>query len=153
MVALARDAVARLSPQVAGRVHLAAAQPAIVVEGDAARLRQVLINLLSNAAKYAPPPTPIEVDLRSDDAEVHLSVRDEGIGIASDELPLLFQRYGRTPTAVEQGIEGLGLGLYLCRAIVERHGGRIWAESPGLGQGTTMHVTVPRRAPAVPPQT
>lgn len=80
---------------------------------------------------------------------MELRVTDQGIGLTAEELPLLFRRYGRAPGAFAQGVPGLGLGLYLCRAIIERHGGRIWAVSPGRGQGTTIHVLLPRHlAPA-----
>ena len=97
--------------------------------------------------KYAPPPTPVRVTLALEEVSVHLRVQDEGIGIADDEAPLLFQRYRRTDAARAHGIAGSGLGLYLCRAIVAAHGGRIWAESPGPAAGTTVHVLLPQRLP------
>ena len=69
---------------------------------------------------------------------------DQGIGIAEEELPHLFTRYGRTRGALESGIEGHGLGLFLSKGIVDAHGGRIWAESPGAGSGTSVLVLLPR---------
>ena len=71
--------------------------------------------------------------------------RDHGIGIAEDELPLMLSRYGRAAGAVAAGIEGHGLGLFLCKGIVETHGGRIWAESPGAGGGTSVVMALPKR--------
>lgn len=117
---------------------------------DPAALEQVIANLLSNAVKYSPAGTPIEVAVRGDTDTVQLCVCDHGIGLAADEIARLFQRYGRARSASEQGIEGLGLGLYLSRGIVDAHGGRLWAESAGSGHGTTMHVLLPRRPPPAP---
>ena len=74
---------------------------------------------------------------------VKLSVADHGIGVAEDELPSLFTRYGRTASAVTAGIEGHGLGLFLCKGIVEAHGGRIWAESGGPGRGSVFTLVLP----------
>ena len=74
-----------------------------------------------------------------------MDIRDYGIGIAPEELTRLFGRYVRTRDAADRGIDGLGLGLYLCRGIVEAHGGRLWAESQGLNTGTTFSVVLPRR--------
>jgi signal transduction histidine kinase len=90
------------------------------------------------AAKYAPADTPITVTLRRESDWVELSVQDEGIGVTAADLPRIFERYGRGTNAVAQGIEGQGLGLYLCRSIVEAHGGRIWATSPGPGIGVGL---------------
>jgi len=114
---------------------------------DRERLGQVLSNLLTNAAKYAPATTPITVTVEGDGATVTVCVRDEGIGIAADDLPQLFDRYFRARSAMERGIEGLGLGLYLCRGIIVAHGGGITAESAGLDQGTSIQFTVPRQPP------
>jgi signal transduction histidine kinase len=80
----------------------------------------------------------------SDDS-VKLSVSDLGIGIAEEELPNLFSRYGRLGGARDAGIDGNGLGLFLCKGVVEAHGGRIWAESPGAGRGTSVFMVLPRR--------
>ena len=72
-----------------------------------------------------------------------LSVRDQGIGLTATALERIFEPFGRAENAVERNIEGLGLGLYICRRIAEQHGGRLWAESPGDGQGTSMHLWLP----------
>ncbi|GAC1326601.1 MAG: hypothetical protein NVSMB22_17590 [Chloroflexota bacterium] len=139
-----RTAVAHLEPEAAHRVSLHIAPDVSTVgEWDAHRLAQVVSNLLSNALKYSPPESPICLRLESDGEAIVLSVNDRGIGIPPDDLARLFQRYSRAQNAVAEGIEGLGLGLYLCREIVEAHGGRIWADSQGAHRGTTFFVELP----------
>jgi signal transduction histidine kinase len=121
------------------------------VEGDAARLALVIENVVRNAIRYSPQGGPVTVRLSVGPAEVELSVTDKGLGIEPDEMPLLFRRYGR---ACRTGsvARGCGLGLYLAREIVERHGGRIFAESDGAGRGSTFHIVLPRApGPAAEP--
>ncbi|MDQ3700225.1 MAG: sensor histidine kinase, partial [Chloroflexota bacterium] len=144
---LMRGALARFDPQNAGRIRLdVPAGTDATGEWDAAMLDRVIGNLLSNAVKYSSQGAPIEVTMRAEPHHVRLVVRDGGIGMDTDELQGIFERYSRARGAQERGIEGQGLGLYLCRGIVQAHGGRIWAESAGRGQGTTVHVILPRRA-------
>jgi PAS domain S-box-containing protein len=114
------------------------------VPADSARLEQVLANLLSNAVKYSPDGGTIVVAMRHVDTGVQITVRDEGIGLPPGTEDTIFQPFGRAPNATHRQIQGLGLGLYISRQIVERHGGRIWAESAGDGRGMTMHVWLPR---------
>lgn len=148
LVALIREIVAHADPEIARRLGLEVpAEVPMAGQWDAGRITQVLNNLLSNAAKYSPPDSPITVTLEPGAEVVVVSVRDEGIGIPPDDLPRLFRRYARAHNAVAQNIDGLGLGLYLCRGIVEAHGGRIWATSPGTNQGTSILVQLPRQAP------
>ncbi len=111
--------------------------------GDPDRLEQVLTNLLENAVKYSPDGGPIRVTVRPDDAGMLLAVRDEGIGLLPGLAEAIFVPFGRAPNAAGRQIPGLGLGLHICREIVERHGGRIWAESAGEGRGTTVNVWLP----------
>jgi signal transduction histidine kinase len=146
LAALVRETIERLDPESARRVRLSI-QRGLDTSGrwDAEQLRQVVDNLLSNALKYSPPHTPVEVRLYGTATRVGLRVRDRGFGIPPEELPRLFQRYMRTSEAERRGIEGLGLGLYVSRGIVEAHGGRIWAESPGLEQGAAFYVELPRQ--------
>jgi len=119
------------------------------VLADAHRIEQVIYNLLDNAIKYSPDGGSIEMRTRVVGDEVVVSVVDEGLGVPSDELPTLFERFHRGKGARSRGIGGTGLGLAICRGIVVAHGGRIWAESPapdhrsGPPRGTALRFTVP----------
>jgi len=115
--------------------------PRLVLHVDPRRMEQVLSNLIGNAIKYSPEGGTIEVTIGVDD-EAHLSVRDQGIGIPQDEQAQVFGCFARAGNAQANGIGGAGLGLYLCRELVERHGGRIWFESTE-GQGSTFFVALP----------
>jgi len=117
---------------------------ALLVRADSARLEQVLANLLSNAVKYTPGGGTIAVSIGQDESSSRVSVRDPGIGLPDGSAEAIFEPFGRAPNAAHRQIQGLGLGLYICRQIVERHGGRIWAESPGDGHGTTFTFCLPR---------
>ncbi|MBN1979441.1 MAG: PAS domain S-box protein [Anaerolineae bacterium] len=105
-----------------------------VVQGDAGRLEQVLNNLLSNAIKYSPDGGRIEISGRALPDEVVVTVTDKGVGIPPEEQTRIFERFVRGARERHQRTPGAGLGLYLAKAIVEAHGGRIWVEShPGEG--------------------
>ncbi|WP_158502037.1 PAS domain-containing protein [Vitiosangium sp. GDMCC 1.1324] len=117
----------------------------LVIQGDRERLAQVLMNLLENALKYSPQGGPIHVALTQTRNEALVSISDSGIGIPEDEQAHLFERFFRARNAPISGFGGLGLGLYICRDIIERHGGRIWVESE-LGRGSTFRFTLPVRA-------
>jgi len=114
------------------------------VMADRARIVQVLNNLLSNAARHSPESSPILVSAVRDGVHVAISVTDKGRGVPPDRLPHLFSRYAaadggdRKPRQV-----GAGLGLAICKGLVEAHGGRIWADSEGPGHGTRFTFTVP----------
>jgi signal transduction histidine kinase len=108
----------------------------------------VVANLLSNALKYSPDGGPVEVTVRGEGGGAMLAVRDQGIGLPAGAAEAIFEPFGRAENAAARQLPGLGLGLYLCRQIVERHGGRIWAESPGEGQGTTVQVWLPGDEPS-----
>jgi PAS domain S-box-containing protein len=109
--------------------------------GDRDRNWQILFNLLGNAIKFSSEEDPIDVSVSADDLSVRAAVRDRGIGIAAEDLPKLFQRFVRLSKGGER-IEGSGLGLYLCKMMVEAQGGRIWVESqPGVG--STFSYTLP----------
>ena len=99
-------------------------------------------NLLENARKYSPHATPVRVAVWQEDGEARLSVADEGIGIPPADLPRIFDRFARASNVDDRRYHGMGLGLYICRGIVEEHGGRIWVEST-VGKGTTFHVALP----------
>ncbi|WP_170229698.1 ATP-binding protein [Polyangium fumosum] len=114
----------------------------LVVVADRGRLAQVLGNLLDNAIKYSPAGGTIRVALSKRDREAVLSVTDPGIGIPREQQGMLFERYFRARNAPITSYGGLGLGLYICRDIVERHGGRIWTQSE-VGQGSTFTIALP----------
>ncbi len=121
---------------------------ASVVVADAGRLEQVLVNLLDNALKYSPDGGEIAIVARPHDSGVLIEVRDPGIGLPPGALETIFEPFGRADNT--SAIPGMGLGLFICRNIVERHGGRIWAESAGVGRGTTLALWLPNEGPAVP---
>lgn len=113
----------------------------LLLAGDRERLDQVFTNLLSNALRYSPDGGDVTVEAREEGEQVHILVRDRGLGIPPEKLRTIFERFGRAH-GISYG--GLGLGLTIARGIVERHGGRIWAESTGkAGEGTTFHVLLP----------
>jgi PAS domain S-box-containing protein len=126
------------------RLTLDASGASTLVRADPARLEQVLVNVLSNAVKYSPDGGPIVVSVRQDETGSRVTVRDPGIGLPAGAEEAIFEPFGRAPNAAHRQIQGLGLGLYISRQIMERHHGRIWAESPGDGQGTAVHVWLPR---------
>jgi two-component system, OmpR family, phosphate regulon sensor histidine kinase PhoR len=145
LVALVRRVAKRL--QVTTRQHTLAVQepgePAIV-ELDVKRFEQVLGNLLNNAIKYSPAGGMITISVRIEQAtgQAVVSIHDHGIGIPRDQQAQLFNRFARADNARKAGIGGTGLGLYLCRELVERQGGRIWFESDE-GKGSTFYVSLP----------
>jgi signal transduction histidine kinase len=109
------------------------------VYGDGVRLAQVFDNLFTNAIKYA-PGAPILILLRQVDQKVMISFIDHGPGIPADSLPLIFERFYRVRG--EKTVTGTGLGLFICRQIIQAHRGKIWAESTP-GQGTTFYIELP----------
>jgi signal transduction histidine kinase/CheY-like chemotaxis protein len=115
------------------------------VMADPERIRQVISNLLSNAIKYSPDGGPVEIGLEpSPDAEsVAVLVCDHGLGIPPEAQDRLFEQFYRVDTPDRRDIGGTGLGLSICQQIVIGHGGRIWAESGGLGRGSTFGFTLP----------
>lgn len=130
-------------------IDVVSSEPGIVGNWDRARIEQVVDNLLSNAVKFSPPGTTILVSLERTDDWAHLLVRDQGPGVAPDQVERIFERYAQGADR-PRGTVGLGLGLYVSRRIVEAHGGRIWVESiPGAG--ATFHVRLPL-GPAVSPE-
>lgn len=125
----------------------------LVVDGDAARLGQVLYNLTNNALKFTPRGGHVRVRARRRGHEVVVQVQDDGIGLTADEIARLFQPFAKLADQSPHGDPGTGLGLYISRGLVERHGGLLWIESRGKGQGATVSFVIPLRehgAPAVP---
>jgi signal transduction histidine kinase len=115
-----------------------------IVDADPDRVAQVLRNLLDNAVKYSPDGGLVVVRGQVGEDEVIISVADQGVGIAPEHLNRLFEKFFRVESGLGRHVVGSGLGLPICHAIVESHGGRIWAESE-LGQGTILYFTLPLR--------
>ncbi len=116
----------------------------VIGHWDQRRIEEVVQNLLNNAVKYSPVGGRIEVRLETDSDSAIVTVRDSGIGLVSAEAPHVFERFYRGQEM--KRLEGTGLGLYICHAIVTAHGGRIWAESNGPGRGSTFAFTLPLRS-------
>jgi len=110
------------------------------IKGDPTRLAQVFDNLLSNAIKYAPDST-INITLSTQDDHAHIEFSDQGPGIPNEDLPNIFTRFYRVPNS-NQSVRGTGLGLFICRQIINAHNGEITAVSK-LGEGTTFHIYLP----------
>jgi signal transduction histidine kinase len=123
--------------------HVLRVESPIRVRGmwDTRRLEEVVSNLLSNAIKYSPDGGIVTVRVEVVDCEVQVRVIDQGVGIAATDLPHVFERFYRGGR--RRRPDGLGLGLSISRAIVSAHGGRIWAESRGLGRGSTFGFSLP----------
>ncbi|GAB4553807.1 MAG: ATP-binding protein [Anaerolineae bacterium] len=116
-----------------------------LVRGDEMRLRQVFDNLISNAIKYSPNGGEIRITATYDEVGVTVSIHDQGVGIAPEDLPHIFDRFYRVDNALSRRTKGTGLGLYLAKAFIEAHGGAIRVEST-LGKGSTFRVWLPRAA-------
>ena len=119
----------------------------MIVHGDAVRLTQVLANLLTNAAKYTNPGGRIDVRVHRDGGLAILSVRDNGIGIAADQLSAVFEMFTQVDRSSRRAQGGLGIGLTLVRSLVAMHGGRVEARSDGLGKGQRIRRRAFRRRP------
>jgi signal transduction histidine kinase len=144
VAALIGSVVGRLQAQSAAHrlvLDLGSLPGPLLVDPD--RIEQVIENLVGNAVKYTPDGGDVHLSLASEDGGILFSVRDTGIGLPAGTFEQIFEPFGRAPNAVGRNIEGLGLGLYICRQIAEQHGGRLWAESAGEGTGTTMRLWLP----------
>jgi two-component system sensor histidine kinase VicK len=138
MIAEAVNTIATLQPAYTITVNNKAGQ--LQINGDRYRLVQVVTNFLSNSIKYSNGNTNIEISLRADASSVTVSVKDEGLGIARSQLPGIFQRFFRAEKT--KNMEGIGLGLYLCRQIILAHKGDIWVESEE-SKGSTFYFSLP----------
>jgi signal transduction histidine kinase len=114
----------------------------VFVEVDSDRISQVMTNLVSNALKYSSPASPVRVAVCARDTTALIKVHDSGQGIAQEELEHIFDTFYRAPDAQTSKQSGWGLGLAICKDIVERHNGRIWCESQ-VGAGSTFFVELP----------
>jgi len=147
--AVARAAIDVVRPAAEGkRVQLhvdLAPEGTVHLVGDADRLQQVVWNLLSNAIKFTPNGGAVTLRTEGADGVVRVIVRDDGIGIAPDHLPFIFERFRQVDSSMTRKHGGLGLGLAIVRHLVECHGGHVTAESRGLGTGSTFIVQLPIR--------
>ncbi len=135
-------------PEEAIQLHGAGPCP---VWGDATEFGMIFGNLVENAVKYSESPVEVRVDLRpSEDGRVAVEITDRGIGIPAEDLSKIFQRFYRAGRDVQRKAAGLGLGLFIVRSLVRRHGGRVWARSDGVGRGSRFVVTL--RAATPPPR-
>ena len=132
-------------------LHLSVCEAPVMVDGDATRLAQVVINLLTNAAKYTPDGGRIELHLRCEPELAEIRICDNGIGIPAPALTTVFEMFAQLEPALERAKGGLGIGLALVRGIVELHGGSIHADSAGPGQGSMFTVRLPLAAGSVCP--
>ena len=113
------------------------------LRADRDQMEQVLSNLVSNAIKYSPDGGEIRLSGRATANGVEIAVADQGIGIAESQLATVFDKFYRADSRTSRSVTGVGLGLYICRTVVEAHGGRIWVESE-VGSGSTFRILIPR---------
>jgi PAS domain S-box-containing protein len=143
---LSNHAVETVRPLTDSRKHqLSVTLPseAVWLEADPARLKQVLANLLNNAAKYTEPGGHVQLSAEREGSEVIVRVRDTGIGILPEMLPRIFESFVQGDRSIDRTQGGLGIGLTLARSLVEMHGGKIEAHSPGVGKGSAFVVRLP----------
>ncbi len=133
----------------AHHLSLSPAPDGLEVEGDATRLEQVVVNLISNAAKYTAPGGRIEITVARDGRDAVLRVRDNGVGIAPEHLPHVFDLFAQADPGVARAHGGLGIGLTVVRQLVELHGGRVEARSDGPRKGAEFVVRLPVLPPGV----
>jgi signal transduction histidine kinase len=119
-----------------------------VLWADSRRVGQVLTNLMSNALKFTSSGGVIEVSAWQSEGDIVVSVRDSGFGMAADELGRMFQMYGQGASSDKSQRRSTGIGLVICKKIVEAHGGRIWVESE-LGKGSSFYFSLPARVEKV----
>jgi len=129
--------------QLTGRdIELEEPPATVIIKADSDRVNQVITNLVSNALKYSPEDTPVQVTIRRLDTAVCIAVHDQGQGISKEQQKHIFEAFYRTPDARISKKRGWGLGLAICKDIIERHDGRIWCESKA-GKGSTFFVELP----------
>ncbi|HEU5374327.1 MAG TPA: ATP-binding protein [Ktedonobacteraceae bacterium] len=129
-----------------------AVPPGLFIQADDLRLRQILLNLVSNALKYSSAGTPIQIQALQGQGLVKISVRDYGLGVPREEQERLFERFVRLERDMNSPVRGAGLGLYITKRLIGAMGGRLWVESSGIpGEGSTFSFTLQRALPP-PPQ-
>jgi signal transduction histidine kinase/CheY-like chemotaxis protein len=153
---LLQHAVETVQPRIQERgqrlsVELAPGADAVVVDGDRVRLTQVFTNLLGNASKYTGDGGTLRVSAAVEEGEAVVVLQDDGIGMAPDVIPHIFDLFTQGPRSLARSEGGLGVGLNVVRNLLAMHGAAVTAESPGLGQGSRFTVRLPRSTQAVGP--
>ena len=144
-----RTAIESLTPVLDERqseVHMDLPDEVLPIRGDSARIQQVVVNLLSNAARYSATGCPIHLSTVIEGDSVVLKIKDQGRGISPSMLSAIFELFVQDGQGLERSMGGLGIGLTLVRQIVELHGGTVYAESLGPGMGSTFTVMLPLSA-------
>jgi PAS domain S-box-containing protein len=143
--AVVSAAVEAAEPAIRQRGHELAVRSGLpmAVVGDAARLQQCLVNLLTNAAKYTDPGGHIDVDLTQEEATAVIRVKDDGAGIPNDLLPHVFELFVQSDRTLDRALGGLGIGLSVVKRLVEMHGGTVSAHSEGAGRGASFEIRLP----------
>jgi two-component system phosphate regulon sensor histidine kinase PhoR len=140
---IVQQVVEQTRARVTDRSYHAPTKPGLPpVFADRDRVAEVLANLLDNAGKYSPAGKEISIEVRADQTEVTLSVRDHGPGLSAADVERVFDKFYRADNSDSQAAYGYGLGLYVCRRLVEAQGGRIWAENHPAG-GAVFSFTLP----------
>lgn len=135
----------------AGVVLTSDVAASLPIQGDSNRLVQVMYNLLSNAVKFTRIGGRVDVEARERGGLAMVRVRDTGAGLSPSQISRLFQAFGQVHDSMQRTEQGTGLGLYISKAILDAHGGRVWAESEGPGKGSAFTFTLPMRAEAPAP--
>ncbi len=139
---LANEAINEMKKIIEGKgleIRLHISPEVLTIHGDKAKIKHVLLNLVDNACKYTDKGW-IEISLAKNDRKVIFCVRDSGVGIRPETMPLLFQKFSRCIAAGKTNIHGTGLGLYVAKKMMEDQNGRVWAESEGEGKGSQFYV-------------
>jgi len=151
-VQLAVEAVEPMIKEGHQRLSVTREGLSIFVHADKVRLTQCVVNLLTNAAKFTPANGDIRLNARVENGEAIIEVTDTGVGIAPDLLPRLFDLFVQGPTSLDRSEGGLGIGLSVCKQLVEMHGGHVTASSDGVGRGATFAIHLPLADGAVLPE-
>ena len=148
--AVVRQALESVDPQIKEKQHAVRTilVPDLYVEGDSARLVQCVSNILTNAVKYTDTGGRIDVTLALEGARAVVTIADNGVGIAAELLPRVFELFVQSDRSLDRSQGGLGIGLSVVRRLIEMQGGTVSGSSAGLGQGSTFRITLPAIAPA-----
>jgi signal transduction histidine kinase len=141
---LVKDVINELTPNIENsklEFRFESPEEAMPLRGDAAKIKQVLNNLIDNAVKYTKQGW-VHAKVERLGTKYRFSVQDTGVGISPEALPKLFAKFVRAENANDANVIGTGLGLYVAKQMIEKHNGRIWAESEGVGKGSTFFIEI-----------